>query len=80
LNDFIATKLDATNVVFKLLVLEIKASLAKEWNNRYTAVSTDDCDVLLGRVGIFDLTDKSAGTDNVEGGDTEEFLRIVDTM
>lgn len=40
-------------------------------------VATDDCDLLVRRVGALDLGDKAGGTDNVKGGDTEEALGVV---
>jgi hypothetical protein len=80
LNDFVTTKLDAANVVIKLLALEVEASLAEEGNNRYTAVSTDNCDVLIGWVAVLDLADESAGTDNIESRNTEELLWVIDAM
>jgi len=42
-------------------------------------VATDDGDVLVGGVGALELGDEAGGADDVEGGDTEETLRVVDT-
>jgi hypothetical protein len=42
-------------------------------------VTADNGNVLAGGVGALDLGDEAGGTDNVEGGDTEETLGVVDT-
>jgi hypothetical protein len=43
-------------------------------------VTTNHGDVLVGRVGPLDLGDEAGGTDDIEGGDTEEALGVVDTL
>jgi hypothetical protein len=43
-------------------------------------VATDDGDVLGGGVGVLELGDEARGTDDVEGGDTEEALGVVDAL
>lgn len=53
--------------------------LREERNDGNTAVSTDNDDVLVSWVGLLDLGDESAGTDNIEGGNTEQALGVVDT-
>jgi hypothetical protein len=42
-------------------------------------VTANDGDGLAGGVGLLDLGDEAGGTDNVEGGNTEETLGVVDT-
>jgi hypothetical protein len=42
-------------------------------------VTTNDGDGLAGGVGLLDLGDEAGGTDDIEGGDTEETLGVVDT-
>jgi hypothetical protein len=43
-------------------------------------VATNNGDVLAGGVAVLDLGDEARGTDDVEGGDTEEALGVVDTL
>ena len=52
--------------------------LGEERDDGGTRVSTDDGDALILGVGVFDLADEAGSTDNVEGGDTEEELGVVD--
>lgn len=56
------------------------AALAEEGNDGDTRVTSDDSDVLVLGVGLLDLGDEAAGTDNVKGGDTEELLGVVDAL
>jgi hypothetical protein len=43
-------------------------------------VATDDGDVLAGGVGALQLGDEAGSADDIEGGDTEEALGVVDTL
>jgi hypothetical protein len=43
-------------------------------------VAADNGDFLVGRVGLLDLGDEAGGADDVEGGDAEETLGIVDVL
>jgi hypothetical protein len=43
-------------------------------------VATDDDDVLVRWVGALQLADEAAGTDDIESGDTEQTLGVVDTL
>lgn len=43
-------------------------------------MTTNDRNGLIGRVGALDLGDEAGSTDNIEGGDPEETLRVVDTL
>lgn len=54
-------------------------ALGEERDDGDTGVATNDGDVLVLGVGILELGDEAAGADNVEGGDTEELLGVVDT-
>jgi hypothetical protein len=54
-------------------------ALAEEGNNGDTGVTTNDGDLLVGRVGSLDLANESGSTNDVEGGDTEQALGVVDT-
>jgi hypothetical protein len=56
------------------------ARLRDQWDDRDTGVTTNDCDVLVGWVGVLDLGDKAGGTDNIESSDAEEALGIVDAF
>jgi hypothetical protein len=80
LDDLVTTELDAVNVLFELLALEVVAGLGEEGNDGGAGVTTNDGDVLSGGVGALELGDEARGTDNVEGGDTEEALGVVDAL
>ncbi len=56
------------------------AALAEERNDGDTGVATDNGDVLILGVGALDGGDEAASADNIEGGDTEESLGVVDTV
>ena len=56
------------------------ASLGEERDDCGTGVTTNDGDVLGGRVSALDLGDEARRADNIEGGDTEEALGVVDTL
>jgi hypothetical protein len=43
-------------------------------------VTTNDCDVLVGWVGVLELGDKAGSADDIESGDTEKALGIVDAF
>jgi hypothetical protein len=43
-------------------------------------VASNDGDSLIGGVGALDLRDEAGSTDDVEGGDTEQALGVVDTL
>lgn len=80
LDDLVTAKLDAVDVLFKLLAGEGVAGLREQGNNGGSGVAADNGDVLVGRVGVLDLGDEAGGADDVEGGDTEEALGVVDTL
>ncbi len=43
-------------------------------------MATNNGNVLIGWVGALDGGDKAGGTDDVEGGDTEKTLGVVDAL
>jgi hypothetical protein len=53
--------------------------LREERDDGDTRVTTNDGDVLILGVGALELGNESGSTDNIEGGDTEEGLGVVDT-
>jgi hypothetical protein len=79
LDDLVTTELDAVDVAVELLALEVVAGLGQEGDDGCAGVATNNGDVLAGGVGVLELGDEARGTDNVEGGDTEEALGVVDT-
>lgn len=54
--------------------------LGEKGNNGDTGVSSNNGNLLVGGVGALDLRDEARSTDDVEGGDTEEALGVVDTL
>lgn len=54
--------------------------LGQERNDGDTGVTADYCDLLVCGVGALELSDEAGGTNDVEGGDTEEALGIIDTL
>ncbi|GAO46076.1 hypothetical protein G7K_0319-t1 [Saitoella complicata NRRL Y-17804] len=79
LDDLVTTELDTVDELVTGLTRDTVAGLGKEGNDGDTGVTTDNGDLLLGSVGTLDLGDEAVGTDNVEGGDTEKLLGVVDT-
>lgn len=43
-------------------------------------MSTDDDNVLIGGVGALDGADEAGSADDIEGGDTEEALGVVNAL
>jgi hypothetical protein len=80
LDNLVATKLDTVDVAVELLALEVVTGLGEEGNDGGARVASDDGDVLAGGVGVLELRDEARGADDVEGGDTEEALGVVDTL
>lgn len=79
LDDLVTTELDALDVGVELLALEVVARLGEERDDGSTGVTTNNDNVLRGGVGALELGDEARGTDNVESGDTEHALGVVDT-
>jgi hypothetical protein len=80
LDNLVTAKLDAVDVALELLALKVVAGLRQERDDGCAGVATNNGDVLAGGVGVLDLGDEARGTDNVEGGDTEEALGVVDAL
>jgi hypothetical protein len=59
---------------------EIKTHLAQKRNDGDTRVTTNDGDLGGGGVGTLDFGDESGGTDDIQSGDTEQALGVVDTV
>lgn len=43
-------------------------------------MTANDWNVLVRRVGLLEFRDETRGTDDIEGGDTEQALGIVDAL
>lgn len=80
LDDLITAELHTLNVCVTLSALKVVAGLGEERNDGGAGVTTNDGDVLVGRVGALDLGDEAGGTDDVKSGDTEEALGVVDAL
>lgn len=81
LDDLVTTELDAVHEVVTSLTLNAGVvGLGKEGDDSDTRVTTNDGDEFVGRVGVLDLGDEARGTDNVQGGDTEDALGVVDAL
>ena len=80
LDDLVTTELDAVDESVTGLTSDGSVvGLGQKGDDGDTGVTTDDGDLLVGGVGVLDLGDEAGGTDNVQGGDTEETLGVVDT-
>ena len=80
LDNLVTTELDAVDVAVELLALEVVAGLGEEGNDGSTGVTTNNGDVLAGGVGVLQLGDEAGSADDIEGGNTEEALGVVDTL
>jgi hypothetical protein len=78
LDNLVTTELDTVDVLIELVTTQVVAGLGKERNDGGTGVATDNGDVLVSWVGVLELGDEAAGAHDVEGGDTEKTLGIVD--
>ena len=54
--------------------------LREEWHDGDARVAAHDGDGFVGRVGGLDLREEARGAYDVEGGDTEELLGVVDAF
>jgi hypothetical protein len=78
LDDLITTELHT--VEERRITDEIRVRGLREQRNDCDArVSTNNDDVLINGVGVLDLRDEAGCADNIEGGDTEQALGVVDT-
>lgn len=81
LDDLITTELNAVDERIAGLALNIGVvGLGEQRDDGDSGVATNNGDGLLGGVGLLNLGDEAGGTDDIEGGDTEETLRVVDTL
>jgi hypothetical protein len=78
LDDLVAAELHALDVVVELLAGEVVAGLGEQGDDGGAGVAADDGDILRGGVRVLELRDEARGADNVEGGDAEEALGVVD--
>jgi len=81
LDDLVTTELDAVDQLLVLLTrLDGRSlgDLGEEGNDSDTGVATDDGDVDLGGSNASDAGEESVGAGDVEGGDTEQALGVVD--
>lgn len=80
LDNLVTTELDAVDKgVAGLTVNGGVSGLGQQGNDGHTGVATNNGDLLGGGVGLLDLGDEARGADNVQGGDTEQALGVVDT-
>lgn len=81
LDDLVTTELNAVDELVAGGAVEVGvAGLGEERDDGDTRVTTDDGDDLVAGVGLLELGDEARSTDNVQGGDTEETLGVVDTL
>jgi hypothetical protein len=83
LNDLVTTELDTVDESVVLVVGDAggRSNLAEEGNNGLARVTADNGDSeILGLCLAGDLCDKGLGTDNVEGGDTEQLLGVENLL
>jgi hypothetical protein len=80
LDDLVTTELDAVDESVTGLTRDGGVvGLRQEGDDGHTGVTADNGDLLAGGVGLLDLGDEARGADNVQGGDTEQALGVVDT-
>jgi hypothetical protein len=80
LDDLVTTELDTVDESVAGLAGDGGVvGLGQKGDDGDTGVTTNDGDLLGGGVGGLDLGDEARGTDDVQGGDTEEALGVVDT-
>ena len=79
LDDLVTTELNAVDKGITGLAGDGRVvGLREQGNDGHTGVTANDGDGLAGGVGALDLGDEAGSTDNVEGGDTEQTLGVVD--
>lgn len=78
LDNLVTAKLDSVDKLVSSLTGNVGVvGLGHEGDNGDTGVAANNGEVLLGGVGVLELGDESLGSDDVEGGDTEELLGVV---
>ena len=80
LYDLITAKLHTVHVFIELLALEFVPRLAKQRHDCLAGMTANDGDVLVRGIGVLELGDEAGGADDVEGGDAEELLGVVDAF
>jgi hypothetical protein len=81
LDNLVTTELDAVDELITGCAFDVGVvGLRQKGNDGNTRVATDDRDGLVGWVGLLDLRDEAGGTDDIQGGDTEQTLGVVDTL
>lgn len=81
LDHLITAELDSVDQGIKLLARDVGvARLRDQGHDSDTRVATHNGDVLIHGIGALDLRDEAGGTDDIEGGDTEQTLGVVDTL
>lgn len=78
LDDLIATELHPVHEIVQILAAELIPGLAQQRHDRRARMSSHDGDVLIGGIGVLVLRDEAAGAHDVESGDAEEALWVVD--
>lgn len=80
LDNLVTTELDAVDKGIPGLTLDGGVGgLGQQGNDGHTGVATNNGDLLGGGVGLLDLGDEARGADNVQSGDTEQALGVVNT-
>lgn len=79
LDNLVTTKLDTLEELSIGRKVGVVA-LGEEGNNGDTRVTTNNGDLLVLGVSVLDLGDETRSTDDIEGGDTEEGLGVVDAL
>lgn len=80
LDNLVTTELDAVDKgVAGLTGNGGVTGLGQQGNDGHTGVATNNGDLLSGGVGLLDLGDEARSADNVQGGNTEQALGVVDT-
>lgn len=81
LDDLVTTELDAVDESVTDLTLNVGVvGLREQRNDGNTGVATNNGDELVGGVGLLDLRDETGGANNIQGGNTEEALGVVDAL
>lgn len=79
LDDLVTTELDTLDKLSVGAQVGVRA-LGEERDDSDTGVATNDGNVLVLGVSALDLGDEAGSANDVEGGDTEELLGVVDAL
>ena len=81
LDDFVTTELNTVDQSVTGLAVNARvARLRQERDNGHTRVATNDGNTLVSWVSALELRDEARSADNIEGGDTEDALGVIDTL